>query len=293
MWRWLCHPQGRRRGHHPCGQHRAAETALADNTNEVGGGLIMKLLFEGLISYDAQGRSINQVAESITTTDSQTFTIKLKPGWKFTNDEPVDAKSFVDAWNFGALITNAQLNAYFFEPIDGYTKVHPAADGAKPTATATTMKGLAVVDDSTFTARLTSAQASFPMRLGYTAFYPLPQSAYKDIKAFGQSPVGNGSYMMDGKWVHNVSIKDVVHPLAVHHVGAVADRALTERLDVLVGELGERVERGVAQAHRERGLRRGQPGRDGGVVDDRQALHGRGRRLGAICCRCLLYTSPS
>jgi hypothetical protein len=52
-----------------------------------------------------------------------------------------------------------------------------------------------------------------------------------------------------------------------------------------VGGLGERVERGVAQAHRERGLRRGQPGREGGVVDDRQALHGRGRRLGAICCR--------
>jgi len=170
----------------------------------------MKLLFEGLISYDAQGKSINQVAESITTTDSQTFTIKVKPGWKFTNGEPVDAKSFVDAWNFGALITNAQLNAYFFEPIDGYTEIHPAAGGAKPTATA--MKGLAVVDDSTVTARLTSAQASFPMRLGYTAFYPLPQSAYKDIKAFGQSPVGNGSYMMDGKWVHNVSIKVKKNP---------------------------------------------------------------------------------
>src|SRR5664280_3671423 len=183
---------------------------LPTNTNEVGGVVIMKLLFEGLISYDAQGKSINQVAESITTTGSQTFTIKLKPGWKFTNGEPVDAKSFVDAWNFGALITNAQLNAYFFEPIDGYTEIHPAADGAKPTAT--TMKGLAVLDDSTFTARLTSAQASFPMRLGYTAFYPLPQSAYKDIKAFGQSPVGNGSYMMDGKWVHNVSIKVKKNP---------------------------------------------------------------------------------
>lgn len=42
----------------------------------------MKLLFEGLISYDAQGRSVNQVADSITATDSQTFTIKVRPGWK-------------------------------------------------------------------------------------------------------------------------------------------------------------------------------------------------------------------
>jgi len=183
---------------------------LPANTNETGGGRIMKLLFEGLVSYDAQGKPINQVAESIDTTDAQNYTIKLKPGWKFTNGEAVNAKSFVDAWNYGALIDNAQLNAYFFEPIDGYKEVHPDAEGAK--ATAKTLKGLKVVDDSTFTVKLASPQASFPLRLGYTAFYPMPQSAYKDIKAQGENPVGNGSYMLDGKWVHNVNIKVKKNP---------------------------------------------------------------------------------
>ena len=183
---------------------------LPANTNETGGGRIMKLLFEGLISYDAQGKPVNQVAASIDTTDAQNYTIKLKPGWKFTNGDPVNAKSFVDAWNYGALIDNAQLNAYFFEPIDGYKEVHPDAEGAKPTAK--TMKGLKVVDDSTFTVKLASPQASFPLRLGYTAFYPLPQSAYKDMKAQGETPIGNGSYMLDGKWVHNVSIKVKKNP---------------------------------------------------------------------------------
>jgi len=183
---------------------------LPANTNEVGGGLIMNLLFQGLVSYDGAGKSINQVADSIATTDSQTYTIKLKPGWTFTNGEAVNAKSFVDAWNFGALVTNAQLNAYFFEPIDGYTEVHPAAEGAKPTAQ--TMKGLAVVDASTFTVKLVAPQASFPARLGYTAFFPMPQAAYKDIKAFGENPIGDGSYMLDGKWVHNVSIKVKKNP---------------------------------------------------------------------------------
>jgi oligopeptide transport system substrate-binding protein len=183
---------------------------LPANTNETGGGLIMNLLFQGLVSYDAQGKSINQVAESITTSDSQSYTIKVKPGWKFTNGEPVDAKSFVDAWNFGALITNAQLNAYYFDPVDGYKEVHPDAEGAKPTAK--TMKGLAVVDANTFTVKLSTPQASFPMRLGYTAFFPLPQAAYKDIKAFGDHPIGDGSYMLDGNWVHNVSIKVKKNP---------------------------------------------------------------------------------
>jgi oligopeptide transport system substrate-binding protein len=183
---------------------------LPANTNEVGGGLIMDMLFEGLISYDAAGKPVNQVAKSIDTRDSQTYTIRLNPGWTFTNGEAVNAKSFVDAWNFGALITNAQLNAFFFSPIDGYAQVHPDAEGAKPTAK--TMKGLVVVDDSTFTVKLAAPQSSFPLRLGYTAFMPLPQSAYKDIKAFGENPVGNGSYMLDGKWVHNVSIKVKKNP---------------------------------------------------------------------------------
>jgi oligopeptide transport system substrate-binding protein len=183
---------------------------LPANTNEVGGGLIMDMLFEGLISYDAEGKPINQVAESIDTTDSTTYTIKLKPGWTFTNGEAVNAKSFVDAWNFGALVTNAQLNSYFFEPIDGYKEVHPDAEGAKPTAK--TMKGLAVVDDSTFTVKLAGPQSSFPLRLGYTAFMPLPQAAYKDVKAFGEAPIGNGSYMLDGKWTHNVNIKVKKNP---------------------------------------------------------------------------------
>jgi len=183
---------------------------LPTNTNEVGGGLIMNLLFQGLISYDAHGKSINQVAASITTTNSQTFTVKVKAGWTFTNGEAVTARSFIDAWNFGALSTNNQANAYFFGPIDGYTQVHPSGLGAKPTAR--TMDGLTLVNTLTFTVRLTSAQASFPSRLGYTAFYPLPQCAYKDLKAFGEHPIGNGSYMLDGNWVHNVSIKVKKNP---------------------------------------------------------------------------------
>ena len=57
-----------------------------------------------------------------------------KAGNKFSNGEPVDAKSFVDAWNYGALVTNAQQNSSFFAPIEGYAAVHPEAAGAKPTA---------------------------------------------------------------------------------------------------------------------------------------------------------------
>ena len=174
---------------------------LPANTNEVGGGRVMDLLFTGLVSYDASGAPVNELAESIETKDAKTYTIKIKSGQKFSNGEPVTAKSFVDAWNFGAAAKNAQLNSYFFESIKGYDKV--SAKGA----TEETMEGLKVVDDNTFTVELVRAESDFPLRLGYTAFYPLPAAAFEDPKAFGENPAGNGPYKLaDGGWQHNVKI---------------------------------------------------------------------------------------
>ncbi|MDP9800852.1 ABC-type oligopeptide transport system substrate-binding subunit [Arcanobacterium wilhelmae] len=94
---------------------------IPTNTNEVGGGKVLDLIFEGLVYYDEKGAVHNGAAESIDTTDSQNYTIKIKPGLKFSNGEPLTAKSFVDAWQYGALLKNAQLSSYFFEPIEGFS----------------------------------------------------------------------------------------------------------------------------------------------------------------------------
>ncbi|MDO5751785.1 ABC transporter substrate-binding protein [Arthrobacter sp.] len=179
---------------------------LPANTNEVGGGRVMDLIFTGLVSYDVKGAIQNELAESIKTEDSQNYTIKLKSGETFSDGSPITAQNFVDAWNFGAAAKNTQLNSYFFESIKGYDAVS-AAD-----STLDKMEGLKVVDDQTFTVELAAPESDFPLRLGYTAFYPLPESAYKDPAAFGQDPVGNGPYKLDtGGWQHNVAVKLVVN----------------------------------------------------------------------------------
>ncbi|WP_207344196.1 ABC transporter substrate-binding protein [Arthrobacter sp. E3] len=179
---------------------------LPANTNEVGGGRVMDLIFTGLVSYDVKGAIQNELAESIKTEDSQNYTIKLKSGETFSDGSPITAQNFVDAWNFGAAAKNTQLNSYFFESIKGYDKVS-AAD-----STLDKMEGLKVVDDQTFTVELAAPESDFPLRLGYTAFYPLPESAYKDPAAFGQDPIGNGPYKLDtGGWQHNVAVKLVVN----------------------------------------------------------------------------------
>ncbi|UUU31104.1 ABC transporter substrate-binding protein [Streptomyces sp. CA-210063] len=165
------------------------------NTNEVQGGKVLDMIFRGLKRYDPEtGEAKDMLAEEIETTDSQNFTITIKDGWTFSNGEKVTAKSFVDAWNYGASLKNNQRNAYFFEYIEGYDKTHPA-DGGKQTAD--TLSGLKVVDENTFTVKLTQKFSTFPDTLGYNAYVPLPQSFFTDHDAWLSKPVGNGPYAVD------------------------------------------------------------------------------------------------
>lgn len=182
---------------------------IPTGTNDSQGGRILDRLFAGLMSYDATGHPSPEVAQSIDTTDNVNYRVVLKPGWTFTDGSPVTAHSFVDAWNYGALSTNGQLQQSFFSPIDGFDAVAGLTGDGKPTAT--TMSGLRVVNDLEFTVRLKAPTIDFRMRLGHSAFYPLPRAAFRDMSAFGQHPIGNGPYQLaegpDGPaWEHNVRI---------------------------------------------------------------------------------------
>jgi oligopeptide transport system substrate-binding protein len=177
-------------------------------TNDSNGGRIIDRIFAGLVSYDANGTPANEVAASIDTTDTINYRITLKPGWTFTDGSPVTAHSFVDAWNYGALGANAQLQQSFFSPIEGFDEVAGRAAG---TTGPTTMSGLHVVDDLAFTVRLKAPTIDFELRLGHSSFYPLPAAAFRDMAAFGRHPVGDGPYRLaDGPgapaWEHNVRI---------------------------------------------------------------------------------------
>ncbi|WP_245745674.1 peptide ABC transporter substrate-binding protein [Nocardia altamirensis] len=178
------------------------------NTNENLGGRVVDRLFAGLKYYDADGVAHNEVAQSIESTDRRHYRITLEPGWTFTDGSPVTAKSFVDAWNYGALSTNAQLQSWIFASIVGYDEV--SVDQPK----AQTMSGLKVIDDRTFTVDLIRPSIDFELSLGFAPFFPLPEVAYKDIKAFGERPIGNGPYKFAGPeaWQHNVQIDLVSNP---------------------------------------------------------------------------------
>lgn len=171
---------------------------IPTNTNEVGGGKILDAIFAGLVYYEADGTAKNDLAVSIETEDAINYTIKIRDDAKFTDGTQVKAENFVKAWNYGADAANAQLSSYFFEDIEGFSY-----DESVPE-----LPGLKVVDDTTFTVQLSTPASDFPIRLGYSAFYPLPDVAFEDMEAFGQNPIGNGVYKIasDTAWEHDVKI---------------------------------------------------------------------------------------
>ena len=166
------------------------------NTNETCGGNIMDAVTARLVHYNPDSAKPElDIAKSIETKDNQNFTVRIKPGLKFSDGTEVKAHNFVDGWNWGAYGPNAQQNSYFFEPIEGYDALQCSDDSCSAKPKADKMTGLKVVDDQTFTIKTTEKVANLKVRLGYTAFAPLPDAFLKDARndkwaktSFGAGP---------------------------------------------------------------------------------------------------------
>ena len=175
------------------------------NTSESEGSQVVEALWTGLVTYSNESEvEYNGVAESIESDDATTWTVTLKDGWTFHDGTPVTANSFVDAWNYTALSTNAQGGSYFFANVEGYDALQAETDDDGNVITppaAEEMTGLEVVDDQTFTVTLNAPFAQYPTTVGYNAFYPLPESFFEDPEAAGVTPVGNGPFQAEEEFV--------------------------------------------------------------------------------------------
>ncbi|MET7540700.1 ABC transporter substrate-binding protein [Streptomyces sp. NPDC005507] len=142
------------------------------------------------------GKLVNVVADSVTSKDAKTWTIKIKPGWKFTNGEKLTAKSFVDTWNYTAYGPHGYLSNGFFQRVQGYEDLNPAKGKPK----STTLSGLKVVDDLTFTVTLKAPFSPYPSTLSYYGLAALSAETLKDPDAYSHKPIGYGPYKLDGAW---------------------------------------------------------------------------------------------
>ena len=204
---------------------------IPSNTSETGGSQVVGAIWTGLVGYDAETSELqyNGVAESIESEDNTEWTIKLKDGWKFHDGTPVTADSFINAWNYAANSKNAQGNSYFFANVAGYDDLQGEGEAAPK---ADKMTGLKRVDDTTFEVTLTEPFAQYPVTLGYTAFFPLPESFFAGeaaATAFGKKPIGNGPFKADTEYEEGKGIT-----LSRFEDYAGEDKAKADKLEIRV-----------------------------------------------------------
>ena len=108
---------------------------------------VLRNIFSGLYKFDQQLKEVPDLAvgQPKVSADGLTYTFHMRHDARFSNGDPITADDFLYSWNRAA----AKQGDYasLFQPVAGYDVV---AQGR-----ATTLSGLAKVDDYTFTSTLT------------------------------------------------------------------------------------------------------------------------------------------
>lgn len=151
------------------------------------------------------------LAESVDTTDSQTFTVRLAKGRLFHDGTEVKARNVVSAWNWAAYGPNKMAGQSFFAPIEGAEQLActPGASCSKD-GRPTTMSGLKVLDDYTFTVRTTKPLTDFAARVSHPVFAPLPDAFFAeddDKESFGKLPVGAGPFKIASNTTSEIALE--------------------------------------------------------------------------------------
>jgi oligopeptide transport system substrate-binding protein len=162
---------------------------------------VVKQLFDGLVDYDPETLELKPAVatswRSNPTGDEWTFF--LREGVKFHNGREVTAADFIYAWNRVAAKKTASEVAYHLAPIKGFAQVQAGKESS--------LSGVTELGTYILRVKLNYPFAEFPMILGHPVFSPVPKEAVaKSDKRFGEQPIGNGPFAMDGPWRHQQTI---------------------------------------------------------------------------------------
>ncbi|HZT65106.1 MAG TPA: ABC transporter substrate-binding protein [Acidimicrobiales bacterium] len=142
-------------------------------------GTIGLTLYDPLTDYDAQGNVQPWLAQSLTTTDQQTWTMKLRPGVTFSDGSP---------FNSAAVVFNINRHK---DP----------ANGSREIFTAQQITSVSAPDDLTVVFKLKDPWSDFPGALaGPLGFMASPTAIQKEGADYGNHPVGTGPFTLV-EWV--------------------------------------------------------------------------------------------
>lgn len=181
----------------------------------VDGAILAISAFAGLMTYDAEGKQVNDLAENIEMTeDGLTYTVTLKDDLKWSNGDPLNANDFVYSWNRAANPLTASDYGYMFAPIKGYTEMTEMDEEGNFVNPDAKLDVTASEDGKTLTINLEYPCAYFYDLLAFPTYFPVHQASVEAADPDGTNPgawaleagfVSNGAYTLT-KWEHNSSM---------------------------------------------------------------------------------------
>ena len=159
--------------------------------------------FAGLYTYDAEGKTVPDLATGYTVSEpaedgSVTFTVTLKEGLKWSDGSVLNAKDFEYSWKRAAATVTASDYGYMFNTFKGY-----------PDELA-----VAATDDNTLEFTLTAPCAYIEGLMAFPTFFPVKQAAVEANEKWETAPggwcteagfVSNGPFICT-EWKHDVSM---------------------------------------------------------------------------------------
>ncbi len=219
--------------------YQIAEPVSIDSVNvqESEGFEVARLLYDGLTDLAPDLSAVPAVAESWDSPDNIVWTFTLRDDVSFHDGTPVTATSFVNAFNRVADPESLSDVAYYGSYITAITGWADVEAGD-----ATEVSGVVAVDDTTLEITLDGPYPLLPKAMSHPVFSPVADATLADVNP--EAPIGNGPYMMDGEWEHDISIRlvrndghygDAGTPDAINF--AIFDDIATSYLEVQAGNL--------------------------------------------------------
>lgn len=157
---------------------------------------VLRDLFEGLLTYSADGKLIGGAAERwVVSDDGLTYSFWLRPEGRWSNGETVVAKDFV--YSFRRLV-DPQTAAFYAETLVNVRNASDIIAGDKPAESL----GVEVAGKFQLTIRLQQPTAYFPALLAQAATYPVNEKSITTLgDAFARpgNLVSNGAYKLE-RW---------------------------------------------------------------------------------------------
>ena len=163
---------------------------------ETSGFHVIRDLFEGLLSQDANGDLTPGVATHYAASDGNTtYTFKLRKDARWSNGDPVTAHDFVYAWQRAVDPATASPYGWYLELTEMVNAKEILAGKKAPSEL-----GVRAVDNHTLEVKLNTPLPYFPAMTTYATLFPAHRATIEAHGADWTAPgnmVSNGAYVLE------------------------------------------------------------------------------------------------